>query len=76
MVKYKDDILRKSIGGLYYLTRYMEVSMKIEFEKNEFWWGGIVHRGVEMPINANQHAVIDFWRYKHAKSIDESVVVQ
>ena len=34
--------------------------MKIEFEKNEFWWGGIVHRGVEMPINANQHAVIDF----------------
>lgn len=29
-----------------------------QFEKNEFWWGGIVHRGVEMPINANQHAVI------------------
>lgn len=34
--------------------------MKIELENNEFWWGGIIHRGVEMPIHADQVTVIDF----------------
>ncbi len=34
--------------------------MKITFEENEFWWGGIVHKGVEMPIGTDQQTIIDF----------------
>lgn len=33
--------------------------MEFELLKDEYWWGGMVHRGAEMPFDAESEAVID-----------------
>ena len=34
--------------------------MKIEILSDEYWWGGIVHEGVYMPIGRKDNFVFDF----------------
>ena len=34
--------------------------MKLQILENEYWWGGIVHEGIRMPLGKEDSAVLDF----------------